>query len=662
MSRVPLATSVAALTLLLSLFGGAPTGVRAMPAMGPSGLEFVARSLAGPTAVTDSTGQVWSARDGFQGGTATANGLRDTDVAGTEEDDLYRVSGFQLTGYSMAVPAPGRYQVRLLMAESYWSEAGRRVFDVTAEGAVALAELDIVRAVGRGAAYDPRFEVEVADGRLDVGFVRRVDNPLVAGVEVRSLEFHPPRGDAVRAVAAHQPFVDVLGRTWAAREGWVGPDTVSGDLQGKDVRGTVEDQLYRVSRTAPSGWGAPLLDGRYKVTLLMADGQFWQAGQRVFHVTAQGAPALSNIDIAGAVGKATAYERSFEVDVTGGRLDLAFVPVVSTPRVAAIHVETLPPAAPEPPSPAPVGRAPIPLSAGSPFVTRIEDAPLDPRSAAMAENLRQDVITRYNGVAAVNAYQFNASFYPVDEGQPRVDVAFWDCQSKGYVPWDIYEGEAYFKGVPIPPDARPANGSDGQLAVYDAAADQLWEFWKARRNATTGGWEACWGGRIDNVSGALGVYRDGYGVAANGLAMAAGMISIEEVRRGRIDHSLYLAVPTSQAFPELSWPANRTDGGSTDSPDIVRQGQRLRLDPSLDLEELQLSPVGEMIAEAAQRYGFIVSDTSGAVAVITESGAREAAVTGVDPWKELLGMPSYDVLKGFPWDRIQVVERDYGKP
>ena len=68
-----------------------------------------------------------------------------------------------------------------------------------------------------------------------------------------------------------------------------------------------------------------------------------------------------------------------------------------------------------------------------------------------------------------------------------------------------------------------------------------------------------------------------------------------------------------------------------------------------------------MIAEAAQTYGFIVSDTSGAVAVITESGAREAAVTGVDPWKELLGMPSYDVLKGFPWDRVQVVERDYGQ-
>lgn len=629
--------------------------------MGPSGPEFVARSLAGSSSVTDSAGHLWVARDGFLGGTATSHGLRDADVAGTHEDDLYRVSGFQLSGYSMAVPAPGRYQVRLLLAEGYWTQPGRRVFDVTAEGATALSGVDIVEAVGRGAAYDPRFEVEVADGRLDLGFVRRVDNPLVAGVEVRSLELRPSHLPAVRAIAAHSPVVDVLSRTWAAREGWAGPDTLSGDLASKDVRGTVEDQLYRVSRVAPRGWGASLADGRYRVTLLMAEGQWWQAGQRVFDVTAQGAPALRGVDIAGAVGKGAAYERSFEVDVTGGRLDLAFVPVVGAPLVAAIQAQALPPPAPEPPPPAPVGRAPIPLRAQSPFVTRIEQAPLDPRSAAMAENLRQDVITRFNGVAAVNAYQFNAAFYPVPAGQPRVDVTFWDCQNKGYVPWDIYEGEAYFKAVPIPVGARPANGSDGQLAVYDASTDQLWEFWKARQNAQTGAWEACWGGRIDDVSADLGVYKDGYGVAANGLVMAAGMISIDEVRRGVIDHALYLAVPTSQAYPELSWPATRSDGQSTDNLDIIRQGQRLRLDPSLDLGELRLSPVGRMIAEAAQRYGFIVSDTSGAVAVITESGAREAAVTGVDPWKELLGMPSYDVLKGFPWDRVQVVERDYGQ-
>ncbi len=670
MSRRPLVTCVAVASLTFAnALCMAPAGLtlpsigRApLPAMGQTAPEFVARSVAAGRPITDAAGNVWQARDGFLGGSALAGGLRQADVAGTDDDQLYRESGFQLTGYTMAVPAPGRYLVRLLMAESHFTEPGQRVFDVTAEGAPAMTGVDIVAQAGRAAAYDRYVEVEVSDGRLDLGFVKRIDNPLVAAVEVRALVVRPSRLPAVRAVAAQDPFVDVLGRTWEARQGWRGKDTLSWDLGGKDVRGTAEDRLYRPSRLESTGWGADVPDGRYRVTLHMAEGAWWQGGQRVFDVTAQGRPALSRVDIAGAVGRGAAYERSFEVDVTGGRLDLGFVAVVDRPLVAAIEAQAIPTSVGPPPPTTEPGRAPIPLGQNSSYVSRIEKAPLDPRSEAIVESLRQDVVTRYNGIAAVNAYHFNVSFRAVPADQPRVDVDFVDCQRKGYVPWDVYQGEAYFKGVPIPDDAVPAVGSDGELTVHDPSTDQLWEFWKARRNAGTGRWEACWGGRIDNLSTSLGIHSQGYGVAATGLAMAGGMISLEEVRRGSIDHALYLAVPTSQAYPEISWPALRGDGQAIDAPDVVRQGQRVRLDPSVNLDELNLTPVGRMVAQAAQKYGFIVSDTAGAVAVVTESGAREAARTGENPWKKLLGVPTYDVLRGFPWERMQVVEKDYGQP
>ncbi len=70
-----------------------------------------------------------------------------------------------------------------------------------------------------------------------------------------------------------------------------------------------------------------------------------------------------------------------------------------------------------------------------------------------------------------------------------------------------------------------------------------------------------------------------------------------------------------------------------------------------------------MIAKAAQKYGFIVTDKAGCTAVVAESPAAAIAATGVDPWKALLGStPSYSVMKNFPWDKLQALPKDYGKP
>jgi hypothetical protein len=83
----------------------------------------------------------------------------------------------------------------------------------------------------------------------------------------------------------------------------------------------------------------------------------------------------------------------------------------------------------------------------------------------------------------------------------------------------------------------------------------------------------------------------------------------------------------------------------------------------VNVDALPLHPLAKMIAKAAQTYGFIVTDKSGAVAVVTENGAAVKAKTGVDPWKRILGKtPSWLLMKGFPWDRLQALPKDYGKP
>ncbi|MEB0161112.1 hypothetical protein, partial [Pseudomonas sp. AH2 (2023)] len=81
---------------------------------------------------------------------------------------------------------------------------------------------------------------------------------------------------------------------------------------------------------------------------------------------------------------------------------------------------------------------------------------------------------------------------------------------------------------------------------------------------------------------------------------------------------------------EFSYPAQRSDGSlRPGTPNAIAEGQRFRLDPSLDVDSLKLTPLGKMVAKAAQKYGFIVVDKGGAVGVGVESGKQIALDTGL---------------------------------
>ena len=70
-----------------------------------------------------------------------------------------------------------------------------------------------------------------------------------------------------------------------------------------------------------------------------------------------------------------------------------------------------------------------------------------------------------------------------------------------------------------------------------------------------------------------------------------------------------------------------------------------------------MSPIGAMVARAAQRYGFIVTDGAGTLSVPAENPGVYQRATGIDPWALLLGglRPSA-VLANFPWDDVEVLK------
>jgi hypothetical protein len=286
-------------------------------------------------------------------------------------------------------------------------------------------------------------------------------------------------------------------------------------------------------------------------------------------------------------------------------------------------------------------------------------APVAVNSKAMVAGLAKEIATHYGGVAGLNVWQYNASVYTVGSSVPRVDVRWDNCQGKRGTPAGLLGRNGQFSQVPIPAKAVPATGNDSELSVYSPSTDQLWEFWHAHKKAD--GWHACWGGRMDGVSKSPGYFLNGFGVSATALAVAE-PVSINDVRSGVINHAVPIAITSPARWSSYSWPAQRSDGADY-GPNAIPEGTRLRLPASVHVDSLPLTPIAKMVAKAAQKYGMVVVDRAGSVAVIAESGNGDRAYTGRNPWDTLLGpVPAYAQLRNFPWDKLQAIRRNYGQP
>jgi len=288
----------------------------------------------------------------------------------------------------------------------------------------------------------------------------------------------------------------------------------------------------------------------------------------------------------------------------------------------------------------------------------IRRAPLAANSPTQVGSLARQVRDNWGGVAAFNVWNYTTTVATVGPGQRRARVTFDDCQHKGYTPGGLYGKNGQFEDVPIPDTAMAASGGDSEVTVYSPSTDQLWEFWVAHRRPD--GWHACWGGRMDHVSTGPGYFSGGFGATATGLPNVNGMVSFADVRRGSVNHALSLQVIDAATWYQISYPAQRGDGQGSGP---IREGTRFRLDPRVDVASLGLNRYAAMVARAAQTYGFIVTDKGGAVAVLGEGGDALVANGGTNPWHGLLGRTAnYSVLAGFPWDRLQALPTDWGKP
>jgi hypothetical protein len=285
-----------------------------------------------------------------------------------------------------------------------------------------------------------------------------------------------------------------------------------------------------------------------------------------------------------------------------------------------------------------------------------QNAPLNPHSAAyVAEFLRQ-YKTYYNDVG-INTTAYSAPIYVVGPNVKPVHVAQWNCQN--YLDPGL---ASQWAAVPIPSYAQPADGSDAEMSIYQPSSDTLWAFWRMRRS--DGQWQACWGGKMAAVSKNEGIWPPRYGVAATGLPFAPGQVTVKELENGAIHHVMGIALVDAAQSTIFSWPANRSDGVNPKQlPDRIPEGLRFRLDPSVDIDALNLTPVAKIVAKAAQTYGFVVWDKAGSISLRFENPKVYTIAGQPNPYPALFhGVPRYAVLKGIPWGRLQFLPMNYGKP
>lgn len=173
-------------------------------------------------------------------------------------------------------------------------------------------------------------------------------------------------------------------------------------------------------------------------------------------------------------------------------------------------------------------------------------------------------------------------------------------------------------------------------------------------------------GQNVTATGAGGPVRADTGLRANGEPV--------------INHALNMALSDCKTGV-FSWPASREDGTDT-NVNAIMQGLRIRIDPAVTSAQLAaatsadgkgITPLGKAIAEAIKRYGIFVTDkTYSSIVMTTESGAFHRSQTGTDPWGAFqgtgaaggwsAGVGGFEILRGIPWDKLQFLRKDYGKP
>ncbi|MBY9068508.1 hypothetical protein K1X12_16550 [Hyphomonas sp. WL0036] len=279
-----------------------------------------------------------------------------------------------------------------------------------------------------------------------------------------------------------------------------------------------------------------------------------------------------------------------------------------------------------------------PFSADSPWNTKIAaDAMFDPGSpeliaAATASNALYINIPEWT----VATYYIDSATTPKRPFFPY----FYGVYGRGFAP-----GSA----IPAPDFAKPSGPDGGTefLSMIDPKAGKAWEMRQPSFNAEDENWRASFGAEVDLTGTGVptpwmqAAQSDAHTVRPSGIPLTAGLIRLDEIKAGRIDHALAFAYPAPRTGQFVSPAADALPASDTRPANHfgLPLGARIQLDPNYDIENTRLSPTGKVIARALQEYGAILVDDAGAITLFAEGSP-----TQVDAWRGVLSPTELQLL------------------
>ena len=300
------------------------------PASAPSPVAAgsTVRVQAGSAAYTSADGRVWRADTGYSGGaTYSVPGA----VARTLDPALYQSERYGNFSYNFSVPN-GTYTVDLKFAELYWTAAGKRVFNVAINNQPVLTNFDILAQPNTAAntALDKTFTTTVTNGTLSIAFTSLVDN-----AQVNAIEIVP--GTPTRINAGGAAITASGTGSWQADSGFTGGLTYTSNAS---IGKTLDQAAYQSERYGNFKYDVSVPNGSYRVALKFAETYWTTAGKRVFNVSINNQPVLTNFDILAQpnASPTTAVDRTFPVTVTDGKISIGFTSVADNAQINAIEI------------------------------------------------------------------------------------------------------------------------------------------------------------------------------------------------------------------------------------------------------------------------------------------------------------------------------------
>ncbi len=275
-----------------------------------------------------------------------------------------------------------------------------------------------------------------------------------------------------------------------------------------------------------------------------------------------------------------------------------------------------------------------PFNNESPWNQKI---PSDVKLDSASQELISDLANA--GALYVNINDWSIPLYFVDsENTPLHNVE--DSRPGVYG-----KGFEFPRSIPIPDNAiaSPPTGGDEHMCIVDKKKGIEWGMWATRK--VNGHWFTGLGAVTDlNGTGVAPPWNkaerefDAHRARASGFPLVAGLIRVEEIEAGKIEHALVFAYPycRTEHYIQPASTAQVTFEQTRNNYQGIPMGGRIRLNPNWDVEGSALSPTGKIIARALQDYGAYCGDFAGAFVIYAEN-----SLEALEQWEGILNTDEF---------------------